>query len=370
MAPPTVTSMAWTVRVPLVLVVLVLALLSASCQRTSRGSRVQAPTGTAPPPPVTCPLTGEERPPDFEVARPAVAVKIDNAARARPQAGLESADVVYEALAEGGITRFLAVYHCSDAPHVGPVRSARFVDGDILVDYAPVLFGYSGANPVVGQKIQSTKGIIALSQGRNGQAYRRVKGRRAPHDLFTSTDELRNVAEASGPPQSGLVFALAQASGEPLTPITSGPEPGTGTSPAGSSTSPPGAAVSLAFARYNLVRYTYEAASGAYLRFHSDKPHLAENGSQLRAVNVLVIKVDIRPGQIKDVAGNFSPEIGLVGEGETTILSKGLAISGRWIRHSLSERMRFVDEGGETVKLAVGNTWIHLLPGSSEVAVE
>src|SRR5687768_10647918 len=85
--------------------------------------------------PTLCPLTGVEAADGVDIDRPALAVKIDNAPPARPQAGLDAADIVYEELGEGGLTRFLTIFHCNDSGEVGPVRSARNVDPDILQEF-------------------------------------------------------------------------------------------------------------------------------------------------------------------------------------------------------------------------------------------
>ncbi|MGH9195310.1 MAG: DUF3048 domain-containing protein, partial [Acidimicrobiia bacterium] len=104
---------------------LVLTLAACGGEEPPKTKTKTARQAAVPPKPVVCPLTGVERAAGFNISRPALAIKIDNAAPARPQAGLEYADIVYEELAEGGITRFLALFHCSDASKVGPVRSAR-----------------------------------------------------------------------------------------------------------------------------------------------------------------------------------------------------------------------------------------------------
>jgi hypothetical protein len=322
--------------------ILVVLLVAFACDRTPIGK----------PEPVVCPLTGQEKPSDFPVDRPVVAIKIDNIAAALPQAGLESADIVYEELAEGGITRFLAIYHCSDADRVGPVRSARLVDPDILTEYAPALFGYSGGNALVLEKVQSTEGVVDLQHGKHGDAYERVQGRRAPHNLFTSTGKLRELSDAKGPPKTGFVFGEAPA-----------PE----ASPA---SPPPGSSISLSFTAAPVVRYQYDQAAGGYLRFVADKSHNAENGSQLKTVNVVVLKVPVQPGVIRDAAGNLSPEISVIGEGEAVVLRGGIATQGRWVRKTLDDRTELQDSSGEPIPLSPGNTWIHLLPSDRPITVQ
>lgn len=358
-------------RVKALRAALVMLMLASACggPDEAAGPGKSRPRAKAP---AVCPLTGT-KPQSVDASRPALAIKIDNAPVARPQAGLEGADIVYEELAEGGITRFLAVYHCSDANRVGPVRSARLVDPDLLVEYQPVLFGYSGANAIVLQKVQTTRGIIDLRHGSHGAAYERVKGRRAPQNLFTSTEKLRGLdKDTSGPPATGLVFeAEAQAASPP--PGTSSPAASAvpGCAPSGAAAaSGPGAAVSFAFAASNPVRYTYDAGSKTYKRFNGQTPTSAEGGGQLSAVNVVVIKVRSVPGTIRDAVGNLSPEIAVTGSGEAVVVRAGASSAGRWIRTTLDDRMQLVDPACIPIKLARGNTWIHLLPQEQSIALQ
>lgn len=349
-------------RVLSLLVVATLALASCgrgeSPPRPAQAKAVEVPP--EPPKPVVCPLSGEERPPSFDVERPALAVKVDNAVAARPQAGLENADIVYEELAEGGITRFLAVYHCSDAKNLGPVRSARMVDSEILREYEPVLFAYSGANPLVLEKVKSTSGVVDLRHGKYGRAYRRVKGRPGPHDLFTSTEKIRELSNGTrGAPETGLRFAKEKS---PTKPVPNG-------SPS-QEQPPPGTSVSFSFAGGAVVRYAYDAASGAYFRYQGDQPHTADGGSHLSATNVVVLKVRVTGGHIRDAAGNVSPEISLLGSGPAIVASRGVAKTVKWERKGLSDHLRLVDADGGQVTILPGNTWIHLLPESRTITIE
>ncbi|MGH2773055.1 MAG: DUF3048 domain-containing protein, partial [Actinomycetota bacterium] len=176
--------------------------------KTSGRPKSSEKSPTEPPKPKYCALNGKEVSSDFKADRPAVAIKVDNHPRARPQSGLEAADIVYEELAEGGITRFITIWYCTESAKVGPVRSARLVDPDILREYDPVLFGYSGAAPHVLPKVGSTEGVTDLRHGSNGKAYQRIGGG-APHNLYTGTDKLRALPAAekvSGAPEIGLEF--------------------------------------------------------------------------------------------------------------------------------------------------------------------
>ena len=366
----------------------------AAQDQTAKKSSKPSPS----PAPVHCPLTGVETSRSTDIARPPLAVKIENSVAARPQAGLEAADIVYEELAEGGITRFLVIFHCSDASSVGPVRSARLVDPDILQAFSPVLFGYSGANPIVDSKVRSTKGLTVISD--DGKAFHRERGRSAPHNLFTSTTILRTYFKGSStPPKTGFVFdpsalfdpecfhptkkGSSPSKGSPSAKASPSPFPcptptkltatKTQTSPTVSSTveaPPPGQSVTFEFSgTQNRVKYVFDAGSKVYQRFHGDKAHLAANGKQLTATNVVICKVKVTEGQIKDAAGNSSPEIAVIGSGEATILRGGVATTAKWSKSSASQHMTFTDSMGRPVRLLPGNTWVHLVPINEPVTV-
>lgn len=317
--------------------------------------------------PILCPLTGVEAPSGVDVDRPALAVKIDNAPPARPQAGIEAADIVYEEISEGGLTRFLTVFHCGDADSVGPVRSARTVDPDILREYGTALFGYSGANSQVLGKIAGADFIADLKHGSSGDAYSRASDRRAPYDLMTSTQNLRSAeaaADAQGAPQTGLTFNAAVLEA-PAAPAAS-PAEGEVASPA----PPAGNSVSFSYSNSNVVRYNYDQANMRYLRFHGDVAHNLSNGQQVGAVNVVVQKVSIVPGTVRDASGSPTQDTTVVGSGEATVLRGGTAVTGTWNRPSLNDNTTFTDASGETIEFAPGNTFIHLVPRERPVTVQ
>jgi hypothetical protein len=303
-----------------------------------------APAMPPPPSAIVCPLTGVEAG-GTDITRPVHAVKIDNHPRARPQIGMQQADVVYEELVEGGLTRFLVVFHCQTAPRLGPIRSARLVDPDLLVLYSPVLFGYSGAAPAVLAKVRSTAGVINLVHGANGPAYQRSGARRAPHNLYTSSEALlaRPAAQGvKGPPRTGYTFDASLLAG-----------------PAASSSQ---SGVDLSYSSGSPVSYTYDAGSKKYLRSQGGRPHNEESSAQLSATNVLVFKVPVR------LVGG-SPHIAVTGEGEATILRGGQAVQGRWRRPGLGDQFTLVDASGQPINLAPGNIWINLVPADRAVTV-
>lgn len=134
--------------------------------------------------PPTCPLTGRAAPHDVVPDRPALAIKVENAPEARPQTGLNDADIVFEEPVEGGYTRFIAVYQCAESPRVGPVRSGRMTDPDVLVQFGRPALGYAGGVKAVKDSIAKA-GLIDVNYIVAARAYTRDEARVAPHNLYT-----------------------------------------------------------------------------------------------------------------------------------------------------------------------------------------
>ncbi len=138
--------------------------------------------------PALCPLDGLPAPGGRVPSRPALAIKIDNLSAARPQTGVSRADIVYEEPVEGGITRFIAIFQCRDAPRVEPVRSGRLIDPQILSQYGPhVLLGYAGAIAPAVAAIEASPLIDVGVDRAPPSAYWRDPARPAPHNLVTTT---------------------------------------------------------------------------------------------------------------------------------------------------------------------------------------
>jgi hypothetical protein len=358
----------------LLVVLLLVALVGTACKDEPKPRATQAaesPTPAPPPPPpepIRCPLTGVELPPGVDINRPALAVKIDNHPRARPQSGLETADHVYEELVEGGLTRFMGIFHCGDAADLGPTRSARAVDPDIMTQYAPVLFAYSGASPNNLAKVARTAGVINLQHGANGPAYSRRGGRPAPHNLYTSTDRIRSRPAAqgvAGPPKTGFLFnpKLVPAPPVPPPPPPVAASPGAPVPPPPAPVGPPpGNKISFSYSGAVGVTYTYDPASNKYLRSQGGTPHNAASGARLSATNVVVMKVPVN-------RSGSSPEIAVAGAGEAMVLRNGQAIHGKWVRITLADQTTLQDDAGQPIELAAGNTWINLLPSDQAFTV-
>lgn len=302
------------------------------------------------PVPAPCPLTGEfstEGVPE----RAAVAIKVEDAAEARPQAGLNQADVVYEQPVEGNITRLIAIYHCQDADRVGPVRSARFMDPNLLPQFNTPLFGYSGAAREVVSAVEAAEMIDLSFEGPAVGAYARDPAREMPHNLFTSTGALYEQGEGRG----GIAEAV----------FTYSPRAGRGQVVA---------SVHLPFNETLAdVVWRWSQPAKVWERFHGEVAHLDEAGDHVTATNVVVQRVELEPTEIKDAAGNVSFEVVVIGSGEALIFRNGKMIEATWRKDSPGEPTRFFGPGGREIPLAPGNTWVELFgspDGSAEVEVE
>jgi DUF3048 family protein len=289
--------------------------------------------------PPACPLTGLEAEDQGNLDRRVLAVKIENSPEARPQMGLEEADIVYEQEAEGGITRFNVLYHCRDADRIGPIRSARPVDPVVLQQYGDPLFVHAGAVDWILRQVEDA-GIEQMNCNLEEETCPRDESREAPHDIFTPTDDLRDFSEEEG----------------------SAPEPVF----AYDSEEPQGARrgreLNLNFSPVADVFWRYRTNRDVYLRFHDEDPHQLEDGSQVAAANVVVLLVERVDTGHTDVAGSPVPSFELIGTGDALVFRNGKVIEGTWERDSEEDAAQLVDRRGDEIPLSPGTTWVELFP--------
>jgi hypothetical protein len=302
-------------------------------------------TEAAAPPAPACPLLGVVAPAGRVPARPALAIKVENAPEARPQAGLNAADVVYEEPVEGGYTRFIAVYQCGEADRVGPVRSGRTTDPGVLRQYGHAVFGYAGGVPLIQREVPRA-GLIDVNYIIAAQAYTRDDSRPAPHDLYTTTAALWKAgASEEGAPDA--VFTYTDTLEGKAKEVNG---------------------VHLPYSGASDVYWSWSRREGAWLRSHGQIPHVLEGNERVSAANVVVQVVQVQASQILDAAGNASPDLTLTGSGKAFVFRDGRMIVGRWERGTLDEVTRLLAKDGTEIALKPGRTWVELLPAS--VAVE
>ena len=295
--------------------------------------------------PQICPLTDEPASGGIVPSRPALAVKIDNLEAARPQAGLDNADIVYEEPVEGGITRFVAIFQCSSASDVGPIRSARLVDPDITAQFGRALFAYSGGiGPAIAKMRKST--IYDVGFDRASPAYSKDPKRLAPHNLAASTATLWDAGRIEGAPQvaPSPLFQYGQ-----LTPETAS-----------------ASVVHIPFSPHSDVDWTWDPKSQLWLRSYLGPPSgpaMLSDGNQISAANLVVQRVLVtRSPYVEDATGVHENYVGLVPAGQALVYRSGRAIVGTWSRASLADATQLLDNAGQPIPLAPGMTWVELVP--------
>ncbi len=321
--------------------------LAAACgggdeKATPKPTSSTTATTLPPPAPDTYALTGLPSDP-ARAGRPGLVVKLDNAPKGRPQAGINEADVVLEEGVEGGITRFAAVFHSADAPTVGPVRSARSTDIIFSTQLGKPLFAYSGANAVFAELLR-TSPLVDVGVGRIPDIYRREKGRPALYNLFSGTDAMVARAPAGATPPAPL-FAY-RAVGEPA--------------PAGDP-APVVQALWKDKVRTEVV-YEWDPAAKGFARTQNGTPHVDAAGKRAAPENVVLQVVPYRNTGLRDRSGAEVPEAELIGEGELVVLTDGKLVRGRWSRPDAAAITSYKDANGATIKLTPGRTWIELVP--------
>jgi hypothetical protein len=317
------------------------------------------------PEPAAWPLTGVRT--DDVTSRPALIVKVSNSPEARPQTGLELADVVFEELVEGGVTRFAAVFHSRTPEVVGPVRSARPVDAQLLSGFGRPGFAYSGAREEVRELLARTAGVL-LTEGDPG--FFRDDGRYAstpvaPHDLFLTADETWEAALAGGAAPLG---DLGWAFDDELPPTeAAGGDGGGGTGAGGADgdggggTGGDGTTVEIVMSDAFRTTWTYDPEAGVYRRAQNGVPSEVTGPGAIAAANVVVVRARHYRG-----ASGF-PETDVVGEGEAVVLRDGRRYAARWSKPSASDPLLVLTADGRApFPFQRGTTWIHLpedLPG-------
>ena len=290
--------------------------------------------------PPKCPLSGLEPRNETLVERPAVAVKIENNPSAYPLSGLEEAEIIYEEQVEGGLTRFMAIYHCTDVSKAGPVRSARIVDAAIMSPITRIL-GAAGGNPTVRDTLDQFD-IVNIDETDAGSAMERVDrpGITSEHTLYGDTKALRKLGKKKfdeAPPDDLFHFGDLEGKGKKTSRIV---------------------------LNFGSSAISYEFKDGQWFRFDDDQPLMMENGNQLGVDNVLIEEHIVNLSEtLGDVIGTPSPEIeDVTGTGRAVLFRDGRMIVGQWSRESTDDPVTFQTTTGEDLVLAPGRTLIELLP--------
>lgn len=298
------------------------------------GSGTSAPDATAAPEVPVMPLTGLPVTDAAAAERPALVVKIDNGPPARPQSGLNQADIVFEENVEQ-ITRFAAVFHSQLPEPVGPIRSGRTQDIELLASLNRPLFAWSGGNSAVTSAVRRSelRDIGALSEYGPG-GYYRSSSRKAPHNLYASGVSLMSLAPDDAtppPPQFRYRNATDAVVGEPVDSVR----------------------LSMDGVK---VEWTWDAASATFQRSQAGSPHLGAEGERIDAANVVVLFVAYR----QSAADSRSPEAVTLGSGAAWVFVEGRWVEGTWSRNDRLAPLVLTDADGDEIGLTPGRTWVEL----------
>lgn len=300
---------------------------------------VPSRTGRArPATPAAGPESPESRPPDSPARAapgpPVLAVKIDNAPAARPPVGLGAADIVYVEPVEGGLSRLVAVYGAREPAVVGPVRSARKTDLQLLAQFDRPALAFSGAAPELLPRIAAAP-VVNVSQNRVPGAYFRDGSRTAPHNLFVRPARLPQ--GRGGSAGAALPFGPA----------------------------PPGGVPTRQHEvdyRSATMGFTWSPQQQRWLVSMDGAAHVGADGDRMAASTVVIKRVPVRASSITDSAGNPSPFASTVGRGTALVLRDGLAFEVRWSRPSPRARTDYTTAAGVPVAFARGQVWVVLAP--------
>ncbi|MDH3605697.1 MAG: DUF3048 domain-containing protein [Acidimicrobiia bacterium] len=267
-------------------------------------------------------------------------VKLSNADKGRPQAGVNQADLVMEVLVEGGIGRWLAVFQTEYPETVGPVRSLREVDPKLIGPFDARLLS-SGGQPAVRRDI--AKVAVDESDGRI-TGYYRERGRPSVYDLMFDTEDLPDLD------WEGTV--------EPLLEFDSKPAEGGETA----------REIEVRMSSRNQFSWTFD--HGRYFRFQDGEASVDADGVEISADSIVVVFVrQISTGRV-DAAGSPVPDYEVTGSGEAAVIRDGLAFPAEWHRDTEDDFFTFLNEAGDVIPLAPGRTWIHFTPTTGSLGWE
>lgn len=327
-------------RVYLVALVVVLAVVGSACSKSKPKAKAPLATTTTTSA-AGYPLTGLPVTNPANATRAALNIKIDNVPLARPQAGVNAADVVYEEVVEGGFTRLLGVYQSTDSDDIGPVRSVRPTDPDLAAPFGGV-FSFSGGSTRFEALIRSTPGLTAVSEGDDKAAYPNHGPHTGDHTAYTSTAAL---------------YGHAPAGAKPPPPFSPFLKAGQSFAPAGAT---PATAIALTVGT-QAVGFDFDAATKMWKRTMDGSPDMLQDGSQIASTNVIIQFAPLVAVEgATDSVGSQVYESKLQGTGEAWVFSDGKIVKGKWSKSSQTAMTTYTDAAGAPIPLSPGRTFVEL----------
>ena len=310
----------------LIVIAVIMIFLLKDQEKSSIESNLDAPAKQQK---VYSPLTGMETTKERAEA-PILAAMIENSPEARPQSGLKDAGVIFEAVAEGGVTRFIALYQEAQPSLIGPIRSVRphYLEWATVFDPA---VAHVGGSPAALDMIQSGAFGVDLDQFSNGSSYWRTNDRYAPHNVYTNYEKMSELMSAKNKKNSHFVSWKRQ----------------DGKIAADSDLNATSIDLSPSTSQY-AVHYNFDKASNTYKRYEAGQIHNDREQGQISPNVVIAIYAE----QYSEA------EVATMGGQKAYIFQNGKVIQGDWRRNSIADMMHFTDEDGKEIKLNRGQIWI------------
>ena len=294
--------------------------------------------------PATWSLTGLAGPDDAQW-KPIVVVKVENNSIVRPQTGLESADLIFEELVEGGASRFAAVFQSNIPDEVGPVRSVRHVDVSLAAPIADVFVFSGGAKKTMNYVgLELPAAISQVNEGFPGM--NRKAGISAPNNLFLDTKQMLAAVAQSDTPSSGFFVPAPSSS------ASAGP------APVGKAVS----TVEVAFSTLAEPNWKWNATDKLWMRSEGTKPFTNKDGSLFGTNNLVIIEIREVDAGYKGSTGGYVPRSVTSGSGRAWVLSNGKAVEVKWNKPTVTSQMELSDTSGNPFTMPTGRTWVELLP--------
>ncbi|MDB5169454.1 MAG: hypothetical protein JWO41_810 [Candidatus Saccharibacteria bacterium] len=297
-----------------------------------------------PPKPTTVPsaLSGLQVDPSAN-GRPVIGVMVENSLDARPQSGLSQASIVFEAIAEGGITRFLALFQDTQPGNIGPIRSARpyYVQWALGFNAG---YAHVGGSPEALADVKAW-GVRDLDQFYNGGSYHRTTDRAAPHNVYTSESTLNDLAVSKGYTSSTFTSFPRKADAVSKVPTAKSVN------------------LTMSGPSFN-VHYDYDAATNSYKRSEGGAPHLDAEGSVQLSPKVVVALV-MQYGFKSD---GYHSDYNTLGSGQMYVFQDGVVTEGQWSKPDNTTQFTFTDAAGKPLALNPGQTWITAVSAASNVS--
>jgi len=290
------------------------------------------------------PLTGNEVADQGLTTRPVTAIMIENSPDARPQSGLKDAGVIFEAVAEGGITRFVALYQESQPGLIGPVRSVRPYYVDWASGFDPAVAHVGGSAKAL-DMIRSGNYGVDLDQFFNAGTYWRSNDRSAPHNVYTNFERLNALESKKGKTSSTFTFSSRVDEKKADTPTAT--------------------SINMAVSSGSyVVDYAYDAASNSYIRKQGGQNHVDREAGQIQPKVVIAIKVPMSRG----FEDGYREQITTTGSGQGYVFQNGTVTEVTWSKAEAKGQLVFKTADGKEVPLIRGQTWITALAQNKNVS--